>query len=210
MARPELGNEIRPTLFLVDVDPLPLQSIEHLHNRGSFSVESYASAYALLSSGPGDRPGCVITELRLPDMDGIELQSALRKNSCRQPVLFLSAYADVPAAVRAIKDGAVDFLLKPCASEVLATAVAAAIALDSKNRKERLDRAALQARFETLTLQESKICRLVAEGLANKEIASELGIAEQTVRLHRHRAMRKTAANSVADLMRMLTAIVPD
>lgn len=210
MARPGLGSESPPTLFLVDGDPLARRLIQPLLSQASYALETYSCAQALLANGPGDRPGCVITELRLPDMDGLALQAALRQQRCRQPVLFLSAHADVAAAVRAIKAGAIDFLLKPCAGEVLAAAVAGAIALDSKYRKERHDKAALQARFDTLTLQENKICRLVAEGLANKEIASDLKIAEQTVRLHRHRAMRKIAANSVADLMRLLTAIASD
>lgn len=210
MARHGIGSEDPPTLFLVDIDPLARRSVQQLLIRASYAVEMYSSAHAFLASGPGDRPGCVITELRLPDMDGIELQAALRQKRCRQPVLFLSAHADVPAAVSAIKAGAIDFLLKPCDRDVLSAAVAGAIALDSKYRQERQDKAALLARFDKLTLQESRICRLVAAGLANKEIASELGIAEQTVRLHRHRAMRKISANSVAELIRLLTAIAPD
>lgn len=192
-----------PTVFLVDDDPSVQCSLTRLFTGAGYAVAAYSLARALLASAPGDRPGCVVTNLQIPDMDGIELQTALREQRWPQPVLFISAYADIPAVVKTMKAGAVDFLLTPCSGDVLLAAVACAVALDQKARQERRAKTALRARFATLTPQENRVCRLVGGGLASKEIAAELGIAEQTVRLHRHRIMQKLAASSVSHLVRL-------
>ena len=192
-----------PTVFLVDDDPSAQRSLTRLFTGAGYAVAAYSLARALLASAPGDRPGCVVTNLRIPDMDGIELQAALREQKWPQPVIFISAYADIPAVVKTMKAGAVDFLLKPCSGDVLLAAVAGAVALDQKARQERRAKTDLRARFAKLTPQENRVCRLVVGGLASKEIASELGIAEQTIRLHRHRIMQKLAASSVSHLVRL-------
>jgi len=191
-------------VFVVDDDPSVLRSLERMFQVEGYVVESFAHPRHLLARGPGQRPGCVVMDLRMPELNGLELQEALRREGWKQPIVFISGHGDVPVAVQAMKAGAVDFLPKPFSTEDLLAAVERALAQDRAARAVEEEREALRARFSTLSPRERQVCELVTQGLLNKQIAAMLGTAEQTVRLQRSRVMEKLAVDSVAELVRLM------
>ncbi|WP_437319761.1 response regulator transcription factor [Sorangium sp. So ce385] len=193
-----------PTVFVVDDDPSVLRALERLLRSAGYAVEGYASPEAFLERAPSERPGCVVVDLRMPGLGGLELQDELARRGCPLPVVFLTGHGDVSSSVRAMKAGAVDFLAKPCDDTDLLAAVERAIARDAEARAARGAQQALRTRFEALTPREREVCLRVAQGLLNKQIADELGAAEKTIKVHRGRVMEKLGVETVAELVRLV------
>jgi FixJ family two-component response regulator len=200
-------TETAPTVLVVDDDPSVLRGLERLLRAAGYSVEGYASPRAFLERAPWDRPGCVVVDLRMPEVGGIELQEELGRRGCALPIVFLTGHGDVSSSVRAMKAGAIDFLTKPCDDADLIAAVERALARDAEGRAAREERRAIRARFEALTPREREVCLLVARGLLNKQIAAELGTAEKTVKVHRGRVMDKLGVESLAELVRLVVRL---
>ncbi|WP_437760082.1 response regulator transcription factor [Sorangium sp. So ce1389] len=196
--------ETAPTVFVVDDDPSVLRALERLLRAAGHAVEAYASPGAFLERAPSERPGCAVVDLRMPGLDGIELQEELSRRGCPLPIVFLTGHGDVPSSVRAMKAGAIDFLTKPCDDTDLLAAVARAIERDARARATLGEQQALRTRFEALTPREREVCVRVAQGLLNKQIADELGAAEKTIKVHRGRVMEKLGVESVAELVRLV------
>jgi two-component system response regulator FixJ len=202
---PYQAHELEPPLIhLVDDDMSHLRSLSRLLRASGFQVRVHLSAAEFLACLPADGRGCVITDLMMPEMDGIALQQALLDTGNPLPVVFLSGHGDVPVTVRAMKNGAEDFLTKNAPKEDLIAAVNRAL---EHNRLDRLERGELREKrkiFEVLTEREMQTLRLVLQGLLNKQIAAELGIHERTVKLHRTNLTSKLGVHSVAELSRLV------
>jgi FixJ family two-component response regulator len=202
-------------VLLVDDEPSVRRALTRLLRATGLDVESYASAEALLAeTGPSSRPACVVADLQMPGLTGIELQEELVRRGLNLPLLLVSGHGDVPSTVRAMKGGAIDFLEKPVSEEDLLDAVGRALARCRELQDERRTKQALQARMDRLTPREREVFALVAAGLANKQVGFELGTTEKTVKVHRARVMEKMEAGSLADLVRMagqlgVTATLP-
>jgi FixJ family two-component response regulator len=192
------------TIFVVDDDPSVLRSLERLLRSAGYTVEAHASPRTFLERAPVDRAGCVVVDLRMPEIGGLDLQEELARRGFALPLIFLTGHGDVPSSVRAMKGGAIDFLSKPCDDTDLLAAVERALQRDAALRAARAEKEAIHARFKALTPREREVCLLVARGLLNKQIAAELGAAEKTIKVHRGRVMEKLGAESVADLVRLV------
>ncbi|QSQ18309.1 response regulator transcription factor [Myxococcus landrumensis] len=188
----------------MDDDPSVLRGLTRMFQVEGYAVEEFSHPRRLLERGPGPRPGCVVMDLRMPELNGLELQEELRRTGWLHPFVFISGHGDVPAAVKAMKAGAVDFLSKPFSTTELLAAVERALAQDRAASLVEQEHQALRSRFSTLTPREWQVCRMVTLGLLNKQIAAELGTAEQTVRLQRSRVMEKVAVDSLAELVRLV------
>jgi FixJ family two-component response regulator len=191
-------------VLLVDDDRSVRTGLGRVLRSAGYAVEAFDGARALLGRLPGvDRPCCIVSDVRMPGMDGLALQEELRSQAAPVAVVFLTGYADVPTAVRAMKLGAVDLLLKPVPRDVLLAAVAAALAraVAEADRRHRGDD--LRERYRTLTRREREVFALVTSGLLNKEVGFELGTSEKTVKVQRARVIEKLGAGSLADLVRM-------
>lgn len=195
------------TVFIVDDDASVRTGLSRLLRASGFEVETFASGDAFVARDRFDGTGCVILDLRMPGLSGIELQQQLATRSSDLPVIFLSGHGEVPDSVRAMKQGAVDFLTKPVDEDVLLAAIAAALARHAAVRAAGLEREAIGRRLDTLTAREREVLRHVVTGALNKQIALNLGIAEGTVKVHRGRVMEKLEAQSVADLVRFCDAV---
>ncbi|MDI1476242.1 response regulator [Polyangium sp. y55x31] len=195
------------TVFVVDDDPSVLRGLERLLRSAGYVVEAHASPRAFLERAPADRPGCVVVDLRMPEIGGLDLQEEFARRGFPLPLIFLTGHGDVPSSVRAMKGGAIDFLSKPCDDTDLLAAVERALARDAEARAARAEKEAVRARFAALTPREREVALLVAQGLLNKQIAAELGAAEKTIKVHRGRVMEKLGAESLADLVRLVDRI---
>ena len=191
-----------PIVRVVDDDASFLRAVSRRLEAAGFRIEAFESAAAFLSEPDSGAPGCLVLDLRMPDVDGLALQERLAQAADPLPIVFLTAHGDVRTSVLAMKRGAVDFLSKPVEGEELVAAVRQALARDAEARAERREHRELRRRYETLTPREREVFALVARGLLNKQIAHELGTTERTVKAHRARVMQKMAAQSVADLTR--------
>jgi FixJ family two-component response regulator len=192
-----------PTVFLVDDDDAVRASITRLLTASGLRVRSFASAREFLSDPDRDGPGCLVLDLRMPEIDGLELQEALRDGDSIQPIIFITGHGGVPESVAAMKAGAMDFLEKPAEPAELLAVVDRAIALDARNRCERLELGDLERRLDTLTPREREVFERVVAGRLNKQIAYELGVSEKTVKVHRGRVMEKMETASLAELARL-------
>jgi two-component system response regulator FixJ len=194
------------TVFIVDDDASFLRSVARLLRASGFRVVIHNSAAEFLTELQPATPGCVITDLLMPDMDGMALQEALRKAGSPLPIIFLTGHGDIPATVQAMRGGAEDFLTKNAPKDVLLAAVTHALARNQQelNRQSRL--AALRQPFELLTDREREVLRHVVQGKLNKQIAADLGIHERTVKLHRTNLTTKLQIHSVAELTRLVEA----
>lgn len=192
-----------PTVFIVDDDEAVGQSLRWLLESVGLRVEVFQSASAFISGYDPSRVGCLVLDVRMPGMSGLELQERLKEKQIGIPVIFITGHGDVPMAVRAMKAGAVDFIEKPFKDQELLDQIHRAIAQDLENRRSAAQRAALLERFHALTPREQEVMRLVAEGNPNKVIAYRLGLSSKTVEAHRARVMEKMQAKSLSDLVRM-------
>lgn len=192
-----------PTVFLVDDDPSVLRALSRLMRSAGYAVETFSSPAEFLKRETASRPGCIVVDLCMPEMTGLDLQRAVARLNQALPVIFLTGQGDIPSTVEAMKAGAMDFLTKPVDDRALLDVIARALAREAELRAALADRGAVQALFESLTPREKEVCLLVAKGLMNKEIAFQLGTTEKTIKVHRARVMEKLAAGSVADLVRI-------
>lgn len=192
-------------VFVVDDDVQVRDSLANLCGSVDLPVETFASTSEFLSKDRPDVPSCLVLDIRFPGSapSGLDFQRELAGMSNPLPIIFITGHGDVPMAVQAIKQGAVEFLMKPVREQALLDAIRCAIAQDRKRREEQRHLASVRSRFRSLSEREREIMFLVARGLLNKQIAAELGVSEVTVKVHRGSAMRKMQAASLADLIRM-------
>jgi len=189
-----------PIVHVVDDDASFLTAISRLLRANGFSVKTYSSAHKFLAHRDADVPGCVLADLQMPEMSGLDLQAALAQTSNPLPILFLTGHGDIPSSVQAMRDGAEDFLEKRAPKEKLLDAVNRALARDSREREARGRQRELRALFDTLTDREREVLAHVVQGRLNKQIAWDLGIHERTVKLHRTAITTKLNVQSVAEL----------
>lgn len=206
---PVLITRPEASVFVVDGDPSVRRSTRHLIRSEGLAVRTFSSFREFLKLALPEGPACLVLEVELPEFSGMDLQLTLEHSEIHLPVIFISAHADVPMVVRAIKAGAVDFLIKPVPDNSLLYAIRAAIAHDRAACMERSATAELQARYDTLSHRERQVMGMVVEGLLNKQIAAELGTCEITVKVQRSHMMQKMKATSVADLVRMVERLHP-
>ena len=192
-----------PTVSIVDDDPSARRGLTRLVRAAGMNVKSFASAEGFLASGLQGGQGCLVLDVRMPDMTGPELQEELGKTEYGMPIVFLSAYADVPTTARAMKKGAVDFLTKPVDGDALLEAIRLSLAKDAENRAQLAENGSIQERFKRLTRREHEVIAYVITGVLNKQIAGEMGVTAGTVKIHRGRAMHKLGIESVAELVRL-------
>ncbi len=192
-----------PIVFVIDDDPSICDAIKRLVGSIGLRVETFGSTREFLAGKRPDAPACLVLDVRLPDVSGLEFQRELADSGLHIPIIFITGHADVPMTVRAMKAGAVEFLTKPFRGQELLDAVQEAIARDRVARNERMQLGELEVRYESLTGREKEVLALVVSGLLNKQIGAELGTSELTVKTQRGRVMQKMAADSLADLVRM-------
>lgn len=199
-----------PTVFVVDDDRAVRDSLRWLIESIGMKVETFDSATDFLKVYDPERPGCIVLDVRMPGMSGLELHERLRQHDYNVPVIFITGHGDVPMAVRAMKAGAVDFVSKPFNDQALLDRVQQAIDRDRKNRVQRAEQAEIHSRWMRLTPREREVMEMVITGHSNKSIAARLGVSSKTVEAHRAKFMEKMRANSLPDLMRLtLTSGAP-
>jgi FixJ family two-component response regulator len=194
-------------VFIVDDDVQTLRAFARILHVEGFDVDTFHSASDFLKHPPSDVPSCLVLDLRLPEIDGLQLQQLMRSAHADLPIIFVSGYGDVPSTASAMRYGAVDFLEKPVEGARLLDAVSSAVALDAVRRGRRRDSDNARKLLAELTPRERQVCDLVARGLLNKQIADEIGASERTVKIHRGRAIQKLGIMSVTDLVRLLSRI---
>lgn len=191
-----------PVVFIVDDDQSMREALTDLFCSMKFDVEAYESVAALLEAANLNRPGCILLDVRLPGISGLDFQAQLERTGITMPIVFITGFGDIPMSVRAMKAGAVDFLTKPFKDQDILDAVAIAIERDAERRRQDTQSEAVASLARTLTPREREVMEAVVKGLMNKQIAYELGISEVTVKLHRGNVMRKMGVRSLADLVR--------
>jgi FixJ family two-component response regulator len=196
-------TEETPTVFIIDDDPSARKGLSRVVRAAGMSVEAYSSAQAFLERTHYDGHGCILLDVKMPEMNGLELQEELAKANYSLPIIFVSGHADVPMTVQAMKKGALDFLTKPVDRDDLLKAVYDSLAKDRENRKMLSVEAEARDRFAKLSSREYEVMTFVIAGMLNKQIAYELGIVEDTVKIHRGRMMKKMNAASVPELVRL-------
>lgn len=199
-------GKLSDTVFLVDDDPRVLKALARLLTSDGWITQTYRSAREFLAEHDATAPGCLILDLLMPDMTGLDLQQELARLGERRPIIFLSGRADVPSSVTAMKLGAVDFLTKPVDAKSLLEVVRRAAERDVRQRAQADRVHGVAVRLATLTVREREVLDGVVSGLLNKQIAGRLGIVEKTVKVHRARAVAKMGARSTAELVRMVEA----
>ena len=192
-----------PIIHVVDDDPSFRAAMTRMLRAAKYEVRNYASASEFLDSDPCAVPGCILLDLQMPGLSGLDLQQVLAQMEERLPIIFLTGHGDIPASVRAMKAGAVDFLTKPVQREALLSAVRNAFDVDAKGRAERAVLRERRDRYENLTPREREVLVHVVSGRLNKQIASDLGAAERTIKAHRASIMEKLRVQSVAELARL-------
>ncbi len=192
------------TVYVVDDDPAARDSVSALVTAAGLRVQSFSSAEAFLQENRPDKPSCLVTDLRMLGMSGLDLLEQLQKSSSPLPAILISAYADVPAAVRAMQAGAVTLLEKPCRHDQLITAIHQALERDASDRAVRLRKTELKKRLATLSPEEYEVMQRMVAGKLNKVVANELLISLRTVETRRHRVLEKMQADSLAELVRMV------
>jgi FixJ family two-component response regulator len=202
------ANE-KPLVHIVDDAASMRGALEGLFDSVGLQTQAYATANDFLSADHSDRPGCIVLDVRLPDMNGLEFQTRLIQIGVGIPIVMMTGFGDIPMSVHAMKHGAVDFLAKPFRDQDMLDAVMAAIQRDQQRRVVENDVSQLKDRFETLSPREQEVMMLVASGKMNKQVAGDLGISEITVKIHRGAAMHKMGARTYADLVRMADGLKP-
>lgn len=196
----------QPNVFVVDDDQAMRSSLKWLIESVGMRVETYATADEFIQNYYPGRAGCLLLDVRMPGMSGLELQEHFLKHQINIPIIIITGHGDVPMAVRAMKSGAVDFIEKLFNDELLLESIRNALALDTEQRKTQAERAEIATRLANLTPREHEVMEMVTAGKANKEIAQALGVSAKTVEAHRSRVMEKMQADSLADLVKMAVA----
>jgi RNA polymerase sigma factor (sigma-70 family) len=196
-------SEDQPIVYVIDDDESVREGVADLLRSVGQQVQLFGSAQEFLDSKRPDAPGCIVLDVRLPGPSGLEFQRRLIKSNIQLPIIFISGHGDIPMSVRAIKSGAIEFLTKPLNEQQLLDAIQAGIARDRTRRTEAKVVAELQERFESLTPREREILTLVVSGCRNKDIATQIGLSEMTVKVHRSHIMQKMRASTLVDLVRM-------
>jgi FixJ family two-component response regulator len=196
-------GEAESTVFIIDDDPLYRRSSERLVRSVGFTVQSFESAHDFLSSRRPNVPSCLILDVRLPGLSGLDLQRELAEAGVHIPIIFVTGHGDIPMSVQAMKAGAVEFLTKPFRDQVLLDAIRHAIGRDQVARRQRARNADLRRRYESLNPREREVFKCLVSGMLNKQIAVEIGTTERTVKFHRGNIMQKMQVKSLAELVRM-------
>lgn len=199
------STHLQRHVFIVDDDVQTLRAFARVLNVEGFAVDTFHSAAEFLKHTPSDAPSCLVLDLKLPEIDGLQLQQVMRNARVDIPIIFVSGYGDVSSASSAMRYGAVDFLEKPVEAARLVDAVSQAVALDAERRSRRRESDEARRMLALLTPREREVCELVARGLLNKQIADEIGASERTVKLHRAHAVQKLGLSSTTDLVRLLS-----
>ena len=192
-----------PVVYVVDDDAAVRKALDSLIRSVGFSVQSFASAQEFMKRKPINAPGCLVLDVRLPGLSGLDLQGELNQRGIQLPIVFITGHGDIPMSVRAMKAGAVEFLTKPFRDQDLLDAIGEAIERDCTSKQDGKQLAALRERHASLTEREREVMKLVVSGMLNKQIAARLGNSEVTVKIHRAQAMHKMRAESLADLVKM-------
>ena len=196
-------KEPEAIVYVIDDDRLVREGLQGLIRSVGLRAETFASAQDFLTARRTDAPACLVLDVRMPGLSGLDLQLKLNDVDIQIPIIFITGHGDIPMSVRAMKEGAHEFLTKPVRGQDLIDAVQKAIASDRGQRKDRAELKEIRARFDSLTPREKEVLELVVAGLLNKQIADELGTSELTVKTHRAHVMEKTHADSLAHLVRM-------
>jgi FixJ family two-component response regulator len=195
--------ESKAVIAVVDDDPSVRRGLERLIRSLGWKAEAFASAQEFLAHPRTEAPSCLVLDLQLPGLSGLDLQTRMVEVGLETPIVFLTGHGDIPASVKAMKAGAVEFLTKPVDEQHLLKAIQEAIERDRHTRKQQADLRELRERYESLTAREQEVMQQVISGLLNKQVAADLNITEDTVKYHRGHIMRKMCADSLADLVRM-------
>ena len=196
-----------PVVFVVDDDPSIRSSLKFLMSSVGLQVEGFDSADALLKRNLPDARSCLVLDVRLRGLSGLDFQRQLAARNCRIPIIFITGHGDIPMSVRAMKAGAVEFLTKPFRDQDLLDAVGIALEKDRERRERKKEVSDLKERYNSLTPREQEVISMVVSGMLNKQIADQLATAENTVKVHRSRAMEKMQAQSVAELVKMIVKL---
>lgn len=200
-------EELESIVFIIDDDPLYRASTERLLRSVGLRVQSFESAEEFLSSPRPNVPSCLVLDVRMPGLSGLELQSELAKVGVQMPIIFVTGHGDIPMSVQAMKAGAVEFLVKPFRDQALLDAINQAIGRDRVARRQRVRNVELHRRYESLGPREREVFQLVVSGMLNKQIADKLGRSERTIKFHRGQIMRKMKVQSLAELVRIADAL---
>jgi FixJ family two-component response regulator len=203
----QLQPDHKAIVHVVDDDASIREALQNLFLSMGLEARTYATARDFVAAGVSDSPGCLVIDIRLPDINGLDFQVRLTQTGVRLPVVMMTGYGDIPMSVRAMKSGAVDFLPKPFKDQDMLDAVHAAIERDRQQRAVDRNISKVREPFETLSAREQQVMRLVTAGKMNKQVAADLGISEVTVKIHRASVMRKMGARSLADLIRMADVV---
>ena len=197
----------QPTVFIVDDDSAMRDSLGFLIGSVGRKVETYASAEEFLDAYDNERPGCIVLDVRMPGLSGLELMEKLGEDRFAPPVVLITGHGDIPMAVRALKAGAFDFIEKPFSDQVLLERIQQALQQDTSDRASEHDRSDIERRAARLTTRENQVFELVVDGKPNKVVASDLGLSQKTVEVHRAHVMEKMRAGSFADLVKMAVVL---
>ena len=200
-------SDEKPTIYIIDDDPSARRGLTRIIEAAGMRVRAYESALDFLKEVHDDKLGCILLDVKMPDLDGLGLQHKLMRDNRNWPIIFISGESEIPDVATAMKRGAIDFLTKPVDRDQLLKVIDESLRKDQENRNIRFEQEEAQKKLDTLTRRENEILKYVVTGMLNKQIAFELGITEDTVKVHRGRVMKKMGADSLAELVRLADSI---